>query len=934
MILNEKLQIINEVRVNDTIILDLFNNKQYKAKIEKTEIDVNGTLSISAKLVAYANAYCLITTYKGESFITIDIPLENEYYTSKYDHNTKRYHLLEVDKSKLQILEGSEPLIPPKEKNSNLVTPNQLNKNSQDKNDKSEIVLNNSVTLNNSNDPEIVTVMVVYTPAAALWSLNNQTNINNTINQMMVKSNLVLNNSNTLVQLQLVHSQQVDYVERDSDVDLYNLTNPNDGYMDNVHSLRNYYAADLVVFLEVASFTGGIAWLLNSPAGSPSLAFSLTRVQQATSAYTIVHEIGHNMGCGHHAAQNVQPGPGLYTFSSGGRWTGSDNRKYSSVMTYGSGSYFADGVSSVSVPYFSNPDIFYAGAPTGDATNADNARTIRQVRTVIAGYRSSNTLPSAVSVNGSGNFCGNTILTASGGVGGVIYWQGKVSGGTSTAIPSTSQIVTSSGVYYFRAYNTFGWGPEGSAVVTINTTNAPTGNPIQVLCASSTIANLTSNGLGIKWYATPTGGSPLNTATGLINNAIYYASQTINGCESLNRLAVSATINTTASPIGAINQIFCTASTINNLVVNGSGIKWYATAAGGNSLSTSTALVNNTVYYASQTLNGCESLTRLAISVVVSVLPNATLNIPTRTIIRTNEVVNLSTVSSADPQNYQWFKNNVPIANTNTSDYSVTIAGSYKVEITNNSGCKSTSLSIPIVVLPQANFKIATTEETCNNSKNGNISISALIPLAYTAKLISNGITIQTKNFTSETNFDNLNGGNYSVCISVDQQDFKECFEIKVNKPQELSVYSNVNQTNTINLNLRGANSYEINLNGNVTITSLNQVSLPLQSGFNQLTISTDKACQGIYSEKIFINDRNLVYPNPFIDEITLQLPQAIMLNNKLAVTVKVYNLNGALIHQSQAYKGQGYIKLNLAHIAAGTYLLHVENNIYKIIRK
>ena len=37
--------------------------------------------------------------------------------------------------------------------------------------------------------------------------------------------------------------------------------------------------------------------------------------------------------------------------------------------------------------YFSNPGITYQGDATGDAADGDNARTLREIRTVIAGYR-------------------------------------------------------------------------------------------------------------------------------------------------------------------------------------------------------------------------------------------------------------------------------------------------------------------------------------------------------------------------------------------------------------------------------------------------------------------------------------------------------------------------------------------------------------------
>lgn len=79
-----------------------------------------------------------------------------------------------------------------------------------------------------------------------------------------------------------------------------------------------------------------------------------------------------------------------------------------------------------------------------------------------------NTTPTPVTVNTSGTYCNSTTLTTSGGVGGTVFFQGTTSGGTSTAVPAASQLITSSGTYYFRAQGGPGcWSTEGSANVTI-----------------------------------------------------------------------------------------------------------------------------------------------------------------------------------------------------------------------------------------------------------------------------------------------------------------------------------------------------------------------------------------------------------------------------------------------------------------------------------
>ena len=84
----------------------------------------------------------------------------------------------------------------------------------------------------------------------------------------------------------------------------------------------------------------------------------------------------------------------------------------------------------------------------------------------LTGSITVNATPAAVTVAQDVR-CGYTILTATGGTGGVIYWQGTTSSGTSTANPSTSDTVTAPDTYFFRARSAEGcWGTQGAATVT------------------------------------------------------------------------------------------------------------------------------------------------------------------------------------------------------------------------------------------------------------------------------------------------------------------------------------------------------------------------------------------------------------------------------------------------------------------------------------
>jgi uncharacterized delta-60 repeat protein len=146
---------------------------------------------------------------------------------------------------------------------------------------------------------------------------------------------------------------------------------------------------------------------------------------------------------------------------------------------------------------------------------------------------------------------------------------------------------------------------------------APTGTGSQTFCNSATVTNLTATGTGIQWYAASTGGTALSAGTALANGSTYYASQTVGGCESTDRLEVAVTINAPAAPTGSASQEFCNAATVADLTATGSGIQWYTAPSGGTALTAGTTLSNGT-YYASQTISGCESINRLAVTVSIN----------------------------------------------------------------------------------------------------------------------------------------------------------------------------------------------------------------------------------------------------------------------------------------------------------------------------
>ena len=248
-----------------------------------------------------------------------------------------------------------------------------------------------------------------------------------------------------------------------------------------------------------------------------------------------------------------------------------------------------------------------------------------------------NTTPSAPTGTATQTFCSATTPTIADLVasGTLIQWYAASTGGS--ALLSTTALVN--GTHYYASQTVSGCESTSRLEVTavVNTTpGAPTGSATQTFCSGSspTVANLTASGTLIQWYAASSGGSALLSTAPLVNGTHYYASQTVNGCESTSRLNVTAVVNTTpAAPSGSATQTFCSGTTpaVADLVASGTSIQWYLASGGGSALSPATPLINNTHYFASQTVNGCESITRLDVTVVVNTTPGTPTGSATQT---------------------------------------------------------------------------------------------------------------------------------------------------------------------------------------------------------------------------------------------------------------------------------------------------------------
>jgi gliding motility-associated-like protein len=285
-----------------------------------------------------------------------------------------------------------------------------------------------------------------------------------------------------------------------------------------------------------------------------------------------------------------------------------------------------------------------------------------------------------------------------------------------------------------------------------------TTNTQQTFCKTNNpkISDIQITGQNIKWY--DAAGNILTPTTALVNGQTYYASQTINGCES-NKASIQVTVNETPKPTGNATQDFCASAnpTLTNLVVTGTTLHFYDAA--GNVLPLTTPLIHGTTYFVTQTLNNCES-EKLAISVTLSI-NNVPANAYAETLCNSTTgnsmVVNLTSYQSniiANPTGYIFTYtdasgNVIP----NPSNYILNLGlNAIYVKVSTPDGCfKIIRLSLTLNPKPKLDLT-----EKIDFCKGKSIVLDA--GNGYTTYLWNTGATTQSITVSTP--------GNYSVTVT------------------------------------------------------------------------------------------------------------------------------------------------------------------------
>ncbi|MEP6705913.1 MAG: M12 family metallo-peptidase [Pyrinomonadaceae bacterium] len=223
-----------------------------------------------------------------------------------------------------------------------------------------------------SPGPKVLRVLVAYTPSVAAA----RPDINAFIDLAIAETNLSYTNSQVNIRAELAHAYQVSYQESSNqDSDLVLFRNNNDSVMDEVHNLRNTYSADVCVLLvNTGAFCGTASAIL----ATESTAFAVVYYSCATGNYSFGHEIGHLQGARH----NIEADPDVTPFAYGhGHYNQSGN--WRTVM-----SYACPGEAGCPrIPYWSNPNLKYNGAPLGTEPYCNDARVLNETAPIVTAFR-------------------------------------------------------------------------------------------------------------------------------------------------------------------------------------------------------------------------------------------------------------------------------------------------------------------------------------------------------------------------------------------------------------------------------------------------------------------------------------------------------------------------------------------------------------------
>ncbi|MFC2116067.1 T9SS type A sorting domain-containing protein [Bacteroidota bacterium] len=291
----------------------------------------------------------------------------------------------------------------------------------------------------------------------------------------------------------------------------------------------------------------------------------------------------------------------------------------------------------------------------------------------------------------------------------------------------TGQTIDSVYTYYVTQTTLDGCESDpDTSVLTIHPIPSAPDNGLFISCFGDNVPDLTAVGENVQWYSDEAltdsiyAGNTYSSGDTLAANYAYFPTQTVNGCESAPAYDTLRIKPRPDIPL-TDDQSICIGDNVPDLTASGNSIRWYGDSSRstllhtGDAFSTGETAVGTYPYYATQTVDGCESLNEL-VTLAINEMP--VVSVLTDTIICEVDTLAFQLgIPALSAHSYLWTSSQGDLTSSEANpSVKPVVPGTYKyylTEIIDSSGCQdSDTVSITIYPDPVSSIITAASDTT------------------------------------------------------------------------------------------------------------------------------------------------------------------------------------------------------------------------------
>lgn len=232
------------------------------------------------------------------------------------------------------------------------------------------------------------------------------------------------------------------------------------------------------------------------------------------------------------------------------------------------------------------------------------------------------------------------------------------------------------------------------------------------------------------------------------------------------------------------------------------------------------------------------------------------------------------------------------------------------------------------------NVSVRTTSESCVDQNDGIIEVSVNQP-AFNYSITVSGSTTnltRTLNNLTSTLFTDLEPGFYEVCVTTEDFNFTQCFEVEITASNPISLKTTSNlSAKKYQFNIEnGTAPYHVYLNNKLLLTTSSTTFEITPEEGGKLEIKSAKDCEGSFKTSI---QSIVLLQNPVVNTIDLLLPLEF---KRDAIEVAIFNINGQLVYKRSVNTFNNIATIPFQNFTKGIYILKLPTQIkpIKIIKQ